>query len=92
MPAAISPTRSTPACATLEYASMRLMLFWRRAAMLPTVMVTAAMMEKMLAQPIWPKGTTSPPRAPTKTRIMPAIAADLTAAAIKAVTGVGAPS
>ena len=45
-----------------------------------------------LAQPSVPNGSTSPPSARPNTRIIAAIAADLTAAAMNAVTGVGAPS
>src|SRR5690348_3949568 len=91
-PSAQIPTSSTPACEIDEYASMRLMLSWRTAVMLPTVIVIAAITTIGLAQPSVPNGTTSPPSAVPNTRIIAATAAALTAAAMNAVTGVGAPS
>src|SRR4051794_18535716 len=91
-PSAQMPTSSTPACEIDEYASMRLMLSWRTAVMLPTVIVIAAITTIGLAQPSVPNGTTSPPSAIPNTRIIAATAAALTAAAMKPVTGVGAPS
>src|SRR5579883_2574381 len=81
-----------PACAIDEYASIRLMLSWRTAVMLPIVMVMPAMTTIGDAQPSEPNGTTPPPSADTNTRIAPAIAAALTAAAMNPVIGVGAPS
>ena len=68
------------------------MLSWRIAEMLPIVIVTAAITTSGLAQPREPNGMTSPPSAIPNTRIIAAIAAALTAAAMNAVTGVGAPS
>src|ERR1700690_1623691 len=86
-----NPTSKTPACEIDEYASMRLMLSWRTAVMLPIVIVSAAITTSGLAQPSVPNAA-SPPSATPNTRIIAAIAADLTAAAMNAVTGVGAPS
>src|SRR5215510_12376533 len=60
--------------------------------MLPIVIVSAAITTSGLAQPSVPNGSTSPPSATPNTRIIAAIAADLIAAAMNAVTGVGAPS
>src|ERR1043165_192906 len=91
-PSADSPASSTPACEIDEYASMRLMLSWRTAPILPIVIVSAAITTIGLAQPSVPYGITSPPIAVPNTRIIAAIAADLIAAAMKPVTGVGAPS
>src|SRR6185503_4097259 len=91
-PSAQIPTSRTPACEIDEYASMRLMLSWRTAVMLPTVIVMAAITTTGLAQPSVPYGNTSPPSATPNTRIIAATAAALTAAAMNAVTGVGAPS
>jgi hypothetical protein len=91
-PSAQIPTSSTPACEIDEYASMRLMLSWRTAVMLPIVIVSAATTAIGVAQPSAPTGTTLPPSATPNTRIIAAIAAALTAAAMKPVTGVGAPS
>src|SRR5205823_5417478 len=79
-------------CEIDEYASMRLTLSWRTALMLPMVIVIAAITTSGLAQPSAPNGVVSPPRPVTNTRIIAAIAADLIAAAMNPVTGVGAPS
>src|ERR1041385_908263 len=91
-PSADSPASSTPACEIDEYASMRLMLSWRTAVILPIVIVIAAITTSGLAQPSVPYGRPSPPSAMPNTRIIAANAAALTAAAMKPVTGVGAPS
>src|SRR3954468_13063618 len=91
-PTAQTPTSSTPACEIDEYASMRLMLSWRTAEILRIVIVIAAITTIGLAQPSAPNGMTSPPSATPNTRIIAATAAALTAAAMNAVTGVGAPS
>src|SRR5690349_13392213 len=71
---------------------MRLMLSWRTAVMFPIVIVIAAITTIGLAQPSVPYGMMSPPRAMPNIRIIAAIAAALTAAAMYAVNGVGAPS
>jgi hypothetical protein len=53
-PIAHRPTSSTPPCEIDEYASMRLTLSWRIAAMFPTVIVIAASTTIGDAQPSVP--------------------------------------
>ena len=76
-----------PACAMELYASMRLMLVWRRAAKLPMVMESSAESHT--------SGSHAPPigsKAVMKMRRNTAKAAALGPAERNALTGVGAPS
>src|SRR5438132_12165279 len=84
--AAVTPTRMNPACATLEYASIRLMSVWAMARTDPTTIVTAAITQMKGVQ-----SHASGLNAVSKTRISAANAATFVAADMNAVTAVGAP-
>src|SRR3954466_12615083 len=75
-----------PACATLEYASIRLMSVWDSAITAPTTMLNAAS-----TQIIGVQSHCSGANATLNTRSSAANAATLVAADMYAVTGVGAP-
>src|SRR5438105_959613 len=75
-----------PACATLEYASMRLTSVWAMARTAPTTMVTAESTTMNGVQSHW-----SGLNAVSNTRIRAANAATFVAADMNAVTAVGAP-
>src|SRR5437763_16848215 len=84
--AAVRPVRMNPACATLEYASIRLTSVWAMASTEPTTMVTAAR-----AQMNGVQSHDSGWNATSNTRMNAANAATLVAADMYAVMGVGAP-
>ena len=71
----------------LEYASMRLRLFWSSAVTLPTVIVSIATAESSELHPPF-----APPSACRTTRSSAANPAAFAPAAMKPVTDVGAPS
>ena len=76
-----------PACAIEEYASSRLRLVWTMAARLPTASETHTMTASAIVQ-----SSASPGNAVVRRRSASTSAVAFVAAAMKAVTGVGAPS
>src|SRR4051794_8340824 len=81
-----------PACAMLEYASMRFTDSCRPAVKLATVIVSTAIAATTGGQPAAHDRSPGSPKAPSRTRSIVAKAALLTATAMKLVAGVGAPS
>jgi hypothetical protein len=86
LPAATGISKK-PACATDEYASSRLTLVWTMAARLPTTSDTHTMTARAIVQ-----SSASSGNAVVRSRSVRTSAAAFVAAAMKAVTGVGAPS
>src|SRR3989442_7052461 len=78
--------RMKPACATLEYASIRFTSDWAMARTLPTITVTAARAHTTGVQ-----SHVSGWNATSRTRMRAKNAATLVAADMNAVTGAGAP-
>ena len=85
--AAMMPVRIYPACATLEYASMRFTLVCEIAMMFPTIMDRAA--STAIASR---SGATCPSTSGANTRRKAAKAADLPPVDMRPLTIVGAPS